>query len=361
MKILVYDDNPDFGGHQIMACLGVEALASDPLLEITFMLNPANRRLADRLATIENIQTLESPCTTRRLQGLRNRIDRRGIRTVEKHLQILKPDLVLCIQGDIEDASQGVIAVRRAGIKCVSYIAIPHRMAVMGAKLGALRDRVNQYLFNQPDRFITISDSMQALLIERGVKKPITIVPNGIPEPSGSIITTHGSRLTLGLLGRIEFNQKQQDFMVRAFCKNPVTFKECRLLIAGDGPDQEKLKALIIGNKNITIQPWQQDAEAFYAAIDFLVIPSRFEGLPLIMLEALARGVPVIGSARDGMKDMLPKAWTFETENSDALAETFSALRKNGAPEITRLQEKVLSENSLSAFKTAFCKAVTGN
>jgi hypothetical protein len=42
MKILVYDDNLDYGGHQIMASHGIEALVADPTLEILFMFNPQN-------------------------------------------------------------------------------------------------------------------------------------------------------------------------------------------------------------------------------------------------------------------------------------------------------------------------------
>ena len=208
---------------------------------------------------------------------------------MEKIFQNLKPDLVLCIQGEIEDSSKAVLAARRAGIECTSYIAIPHPMRLMGAKLGGLRDRINQYLFNQPTRYIAISESMEQLLRERGVTKPIAVVPNGIPTPPPvSPVTSHASRLTLGMLGRIEFNQKQQDFMVRTFCRFSEQFKDCRLLIAGDGPDRERLQKLVEGKVGIILLPWQEDAETFYESIDFLMLPSRFEGVPLVMLEALA-------------------------------------------------------------------------
>ncbi len=358
MKILVYDDNPDYGGHQIMACHGVEALAADPGLEILLMFNPHNRRLANRAAGIENLQTLEAPCTTRKFQSLRNRIAKGGIRTLEKSFQTLEPDLVLCIQGEIEDSSQALLAARKAGIECASYLAIPHPMRLMGAKLGGLRDRINQYLFNQPTRYIAISESMEQLLRERGVTKPIAIVPNGIPPPPASEITPHGSRLTLGLIGRMEFNQKQQDFMVRTFCDFPEAFTDCRLLIAGDGPDRERLQKLVEGKENITLLPWQEDAETFYASIDFLMLPSRFEGVPLVMLEALARGIPVIGSRRDGMMDILPGDWTFQTESGKALANTFSNARNTWRDEIDGIRKKIDTEMSIDAFGENFRRAV---
>jgi hypothetical protein len=358
MKIIVYDDNPDYGGHQIMACHGVEALAADPSLDVAFMFNPSNEKLADRLPTLGNLQPLEAPCTTRKFQGLLNRISKKNIAALAKAFQSLEADLILCIQGEIEDSSQAVLAVRRAGIECVSYLAIPHPMQLMGAKFGGLRDRLNQYLFNQPDRYIAISESMKALLIERGVEKPISVVPNGIPAPPFQKVTAHGSRLTLGLIGRVEFNQKQQDFMVRTFCDFPQQFANCQLVMAGSGPDEEKLRHLIEGKENITLLPWQADTEAFYDSIDFLLIPSRFEGVPLVMLEALARGIPTLGSRRDGMRDLLPEAWLFDPGNGKDLATVFSKVRNSWPAVIGPVQKKVAEEMTLESFKRNFHRAV---
>ncbi len=358
MKILIYDDNPDYGGHQIMACRGAQALCSDPSLEIIFMLNSENLKLAKNLSDIKNIKTTPSPCSTERFQGLRNRLNRTGILKLSKALQSLSPELILIIQGEIEDSSQCVLAARNANIPCVSYIAIPHTMKKMGAKWGALRDRINQYLFNKPDRYITISESMKALLIERGVTKPIAVVPNGIFLPPPRSTTNQNSPRLLGSLGRIEFKQKQQDFLVETFSSNPDPFKECNLLIAGNGPDEEHLKKIISTHQNIKFMPWQENTEDFYERIDCLIIPSRFEGVPLVMLEALARGIPVIGSSCDGMKDILPESWTFEPENSKSMINAFLQINKSGGNEIIHLQSKIRSTNSVETFFKNFHNAV---
>ncbi|MCF7817832.1 MAG: glycosyltransferase family 4 protein [Kiritimatiellales bacterium] len=332
MKILVYDENPDYGGHQIMACHGVAALAADPSIEVVCMINPANRQLAKKLGGFQ-------------------------IASSSKDLRIWDPDLVLCIQGDISQSTRGVLAAKKAGIECVSYIAIPHCLADMGAKFGSLRDRLNQHLLNQPDRYIAIAASMKALLIGRGVKKPIAVVHNGIAPPQSPKPKAQ-SLLTLGLLGRVEFNQKRQDFMVRTFCEFSEAFQGCRLIMAGNGPDEAKLRKLIKGKENITLLPWQENADAFYEQIDFLLIPSRFEGVPLVMLEALARGIPVLGSRRDGMLDILPREWTFEPENGTELAETFSRARNTWQTQIEAIQQKVSTEMTLAAFQANFRRAV---
>ena len=337
MKILVYDDNPDFGGHQVMACHGIEALAAESTVEVLCMVNPKNRKLIDRLAAIKNIQTLD--------------VDPSSFQTLEV-------DYILCIQGDIAQGTAGVRAAVRAGIECVSYIAIPHRLADMGAKLGRLRDLKNKPLFNRPDRYITISESMKNLLMERGVKKEIHVVPNGIPASPSPKLTTPGSRFTIGLIGRIEFNQKQQDFFTRTVLQHPQQFSDCRVLFVGSGPDEQQLSTMIAGNDAFTLLPWQENMEAIYERINMLIIPSRFEGVPLVMLEALARGIPVVGSRRDGMQDLLPQDWTFTTEDSASLAATFSKVRKNWPDKIKALQNRIVTEHSMEVFKKNFVRAV---
>jgi len=275
----------------------------------------------------------------------------------------LQPDLVLCIQGDIEHSSQALIAAQRSGVDCISYIALPHNRTTMGARFGAWRDTLNHGLFRQPSSYIAISDSMAGILRQRGVTQPITVVPNGIARPRDPVAGHPKKGTVLGMLGRIEFKQKRQDFMVQVFCTFPQAFGNCRLLIAGDGPDWASLEQLVADGPrkaDIALHPWQDDINAFFASIDLLVIPSRFEGVPLVMLEALARGIPVMGSNRDGMKDLLPDSWTFETENAAALADTFSTLRNNWQHLIGPLQERILTDYSLETFKLNFANAVLG-
>lgn len=358
MKILVYDDNPHFGGHQIMACYAIEALIADPGTDVILMLNTCNLKLIERLSSAGRFQTLEAPCSTQKFQGLRNRINLTGVNLLREHFQRLKPDVVLCIQGDIEQSSQAVLAAEKCQIECVSYIAIPHRLEKMGAKLGKLRDFTNGYLLNKPTRYITISESMKQLLEDRGCKRPISIVENGIEAPPIPKPVERDGRFTIGLIGRIEFKQKQQDFFIRAFGEHPAMFSNCRVLIVGSGPDEDKLENLIKGNDFISHIPWQENMEHIYNQLDLVMLPSRYEGVPLVMLEALARGLPVIGSRVDGMKDLLPTEWTFNAGNTISLATTFSIARETWPLKMKVLQERVLHKNSLDAFKEQFIRAV---
>lgn len=368
-KIVCYDDNPDYGGHQVMACLAVEGLAQSRTWTPVFFCSPHNRRLNERLLQIRtatgNLEIRPTPFTTRKLQGLRNRFANSSSGALALLLDRESPDLILCIQGEIEDGSLALCAAERMHAPCISYIPVPHRMALMGAKLGALRDALNAWLFKKPDGWITISNSMKTLLEERGATAPIEVVQNGIDLSRYTQGDKASARRALGIpenktvygtIGRIEFNQKQQDFLVRVF-SNVWKNSDRHLVLTGDGPDRGRLETLIaeLGmQEQVTLLPWQADSAIVYNALDLLIIPSRFEGVPLVMLEALACGVPVIGSARDGMKDLLPADWTFETENSDALFECLEKVSNVWKENLPALQNKIRTEYSVEKFKQNF-------
>jgi glycosyltransferase involved in cell wall biosynthesis len=369
-RIICYDDNPDYGGHQVMACLAVEALAKSTDWAPVFFCNPSNVRLNHRLREIQtlsrNLEIREAPSSTRKLQGLRNRFAKKTICALRQLLDAEKSDLILCIQGEIEDGSLALCAAETLATPCISYIPVPHRMALMGAKLGAIRDRLNAGLFKKPDGWITISDSMKILLKERGATAPIAVVHNGIdmnrfvPHSKTGARTALGlpeNKTLLGTIGRIEFNQKQQDFLVQTFSKHWKNEPAMHLAIVGDGPDRGHLVALIsqLGlQQQVTLLPWQADSTLVYSALDLLIIPSRFEGVPLVMLEALACGTPVVGSARDGMKDLLPVAWTFETENGEALIDVVEWVSKHWKNDLPTLQTNVRNEYAVEKFKQNF-------
>jgi glycosyltransferase involved in cell wall biosynthesis len=369
-NIVCYDDNPDYGGHQVMACLAVEGLAESVTWKPVFFCSPENIRLNKRLKEIQaatnNLEIRATPFTTRKLQGLRNYFAAKTVDTLRQLLETGNPDLILCIQGDIEDGSLALCAAEKMTAPCISYIPVPHRMALMGAKLGALRDMFNAHLFKKPDGWITISDSMKTLLEERGTTAPVEVVHNGIDinrfaprdkTAARAALSLPTDKILLGAIGRIEFNQKQQDFLVRTFSiclKNSPTM---HLVIIGDGPDRERLQALIgelCLQGQVFLLPWQSDSSLVYSALDLLIIPSRFEGVPLVMLEALACGTPVVGSARDGMKDLLPASWTFESGNGAALVDVIEYVSKHWEKELPALQAGVRNEYTVEKFQQNF-------
>jgi glycosyltransferase involved in cell wall biosynthesis len=163
------------------------------------------------------------------------------------------------------------------------------------------------------------------------------------------------------MVGRLELKQKQQHLLVQAVASDPALAAKCHLVFAGDGPDSEVLTGMIDAaglSGKVTRLPWC-DPAGLYPALDALVIPSRYEGLPLVMLEALASGIAVLGSDRDGMRDVLPAAWRFRPNDTASLAETLTRFIAAGTPPPDpALVTRVRTTMSLEAFSEAFCKAL---
>ena len=161
------------------------------------------------------------------------------------------------------------------------------------------------------------------------------------------------------MIGRIEFRQKQQHLLVQAVAADPALAASCHLVFAGDGPDHEPLHGLIARHHlSATVLPWC-DPAILYQALDALIIPSRYEGLPLVMLEALASGTAVLGSDRDGMKDLLPAAWRFQPGDPAALATTLADWIQQGRPRPDpTLVARVRDSMSLRSFRQSFSATV---
>lgn len=96
-----------------------------------------------------------------------------------------------------------------------------------------------------------------------------------------------------GFLGRLSTGHKGLDTLIEALSSTPG-----RLAIAGEGPDRRELMALAEASgvtDRITWLGYQEPEELFLRA-RVLVLPSRFEGQPMVLLEAAASGVPVVAT-----------------------------------------------------------------
>ena len=372
MSLLFYDDSPVFGGHEVMSLLGIEAVLADFRGTVHFLISSANGKLCERVAAIAadhpHLIVEKVAWHSSKFESLRNTLKPSRIRVLASRFREIGPSLVVAIQGNIEHSSLALHAARMSGIRSTSYIPVPHSNAEMGARLGKLRDVFSSRLFTLPDSFVTITDEMARLLKLRGATAPIHIVYNGVdtnrfqagdPNLACSKLDLPIDKVRIGVIGRIEFRQKQQHLLVEAIAANSDLSKSCHLVFAGDGPDVGALQELIARHSiSATVLPWS-DPALLYQALDALVIPSRYEGLPLVMLEALSSGTTVLASDRDGMKDLLPAEWRFQPDCHQAISTVLSRFVKNGRPKPDpHLIERVRSSMSLPSFRQSFSSSI---
>lgn len=113
-----------------------------------------------------------------------------------------------------------------------------------------------------------------------------------------------GEGLRLLFLGRIEDASKGVLWLPEIFARSPCT---ARLTIAGDGPDLPRLRSALPASPRVEFlgSVGLQAVPALMARHDILLMPSRYEGLPMTLLEAMAAGCVPIASTLRGVTDMV--------------------------------------------------------
>ena len=351
-----------------MTLLGLAALLKDPDLTIHFIACDENTTLLKKLAELKaiypNLKIEPTEESVSNFEALRHFLFRGRIADLAAAIRRINPDAVISVQGGLEPSSLGILAARKCGIKAISYLAMPHSYQTMGAKLGRLLDWGTPSLIERPDAFITISEEMATHLRARGAKVPVEVVFPGVDTDYYQPASRHTCREKLDLpqdvpvfacVGRIDFQQKQQDRLLRALARPAL--EECHLVFGGDGPDAPTLDSLIQSRKvahRIRRIPWAETA-VLYPAANAVVIPSRYEGVPLVMLEALACGTTVLGSDTDGMREILPDDCRFDAGSSAAVAGFLRQWIDAGMSEPpAELSDRVRREMSLEAFQESF-------
>lgn len=291
-------------------------------IEISWIINSSNRRLA---ATLESYNlryvALDLEPTFR---WLRNpfALFRKTLRT-RRVLHQFRPDLLVLVQGWIMDGIDGLLAASLARVPFCSYIPMTHSPTELGIhRSHRLRTVVQSMVYRRIPRYITFEEEQAARLRKWRPGCEVAVVENVIPGKIETVTRAPDAKQkfgipadfkVLGVHGRISFRQKAQDWLVRAMSTGDF-LQDKFLLFVGEGPDTEQLTQLIetsLWRKHILFLGWVDNLRDFYNAVDVMLLPSRAEGVPLVMIEALARQIPVVGSDRDGMKTWLPRPWRF--------------------------------------------------
>lgn len=123
---------------------------------------------------------------------------------------------------------------------------------------------------------------------------PVVRIPNTVRDMGGARADL-SAKLVLAA-GRLT-RQKGYDMLIPAFAQVAARHPDWRLRICGDGPEHEKLEKLVEEHgleETVTLAPPAKDLGAEMARASMFVLSSRFEGLPLVLLEAMGQGMAVV-------------------------------------------------------------------
>ena len=166
---------------------------------------------------------------------------------------------------------------------------------------------------------IAPSSAMKQALLTYGVSSPIHIIPTGLRLADfsncdgPSFRARHGiapERPVMAYVGRVAF-EKNLDFLLRVTEQVRRDLPDMLFVIAGEGPARASLERAVAKRgltNNVRFVGYLErktELPACYCAADVFVFASKTETQGLVLLEAMALGVPVVGLAEMGTKDVL--------------------------------------------------------
>ena len=355
MKVLFYDDVPIYGGHQATAIAAAEGLAAAGV-EVISAFPATNARLAEAWKRVEGAVRLV-PVDVR-LTRWQPFLAPFGIAAapVRRLLEEVAPDVVVAVQGTIVQSNRAVEQARLLGIPVVSFIPMGVHFAPGEWLQAAIARVLERYHYRRPDAFITTSENARRELVAGGARAPVHVVYCGADLRALRRIPRDEARRQLGIsgftmaiIGRVSFGTKGHDVAMRAL----TMLDDVRLLVVGDGPDDARLDA------HVQRLPWLADMSAVYSAVDMVAIPSRFEGLPQVALEAMFYELPIVAADMGGMREVLPPSWLFPVGDAAAMASTVRDLRGRDLGSILAAnRERVVRELNATAFGVRFTEAL---
>jgi glycosyltransferase involved in cell wall biosynthesis len=207
-------------------------------------------------------------------------------------------------------------------------------------RMVRLYGALDRFVLRRYARVVAVSDEVKRRLLKAGVREErIRIVRNGIDlrqfeGAEATLRAEFGDAVVVGLVGRLAW-EKGVDVFLRAAAKVLVEFPEVRFVVAGDGPDREKLDGLIeelgIGAR-VAMLGRREDMAGVYASLDVMVSASRQEGLPMAILEGMASGRAMVATAVGEVPKLVVDGKTgvlVQAEDVEALAAGIAGLLRD--------------------------------
>jgi glycosyltransferase involved in cell wall biosynthesis len=173
---------------------------------------------------------------------------------------------------------------------------------------------IDRFCVRRFERVICVSPDLRDECVGRGVPRPrCVLIENGIDTaeyrrtgPTAEAKARLGiasDQLVIGAVGRLSA-EKGFHLLIRAADELLHRGMDLRLLIVGDGDERPRLECLIsaLGREDrIQLLGYRADTTALYQAMDVFVLSSLREGLPNVLLEAMALEVPVVATRIAGV------------------------------------------------------------
>ncbi len=255
----------------------------------------------------------------------RRALDLSVVDEVERAVKHLDPDV---IQSHGYKPSAVCWTLRRRGLQ-LPWVAFFHGATTENLKVRAYH-ALDQWLMRWADAVVLMSKLHERKLAgrfsnARVIHNAVLFPPS--PEFFERIDLPEPPRILV--IGRLS-SEKGVDVLLRASVLLNDRGRSIALTVVGDGPDRSTLERLAktLRLEHVEFIGHVSDPTAHYQSADLLVIPSRSEGLPNVLLEAISHGLPVVATTVGAIPEVItdPRLGRLcPPENAKALADAIQA------------------------------------
>lgn len=198
-------------------------------------------------------------------------------------------------------------------LRRIPYVAHFHMDVDASGRLGLLfkiyKRIILPYVIRKASKVIALSQEQREIVLKRYRAKPknVVIIPNGVKNDffMERIFYESDTPTNLLFVGRFAL-QKNIPRLLRAL---PLMQHDVHLHLVGDGEKLPQIKQIIqeLNIQNVTLHGPQNGKKLvdMYRKADIFVLPSDREGMPLVLLEAMAAGLLVVASNVQGIREFI--------------------------------------------------------
>jgi len=291
VRLIAYTDTVELGGADLSMAHLLGRL--DPSIDVRVV--GVSRRIVDRVA---QARPSASSCV---VAPPRSGHD---LRSLAEHVRVVReyaPDILhasLASPWASQYAVAAAALARRTRIVAVYQLTVP--------PISERQRRAKRLTARAIDRHVGVGErtSREVETLVGLPRGSVRTIHNGVPDEVTASPEQRRPRL-IGTIARLE-EQKGVDVLIRALAG----VEDATLLVVGDGSERGRLQELAreLGvSDRVEWQGWADEPRNYLAALDVFVLPSRNEGFPLVVLEALLAGAAVVatdvGSVAEAVRD----------------------------------------------------------
>ena len=211
---------------------------------------------------------------------------------------------------------------------------------------GEKRKRHYIYQFRKLDQVIVLCKNDAQLFHQYDSQFTPIVIYNPLTLRPGNPST--GNTKHFLAIGRFTPLHKGIDLLISAFHLFAKNNTEWELDIVGEGPEGDYYQSLIdkyhLGNR-VHIHPFTNDIQSYYSKAQIFVLSSRWEGMPLVLVEAMSHGLPVVTSDLPICKEILGEfGMYFKNGDVKELAQRLEEATKINWPEKSQKALEIANE-----------------